>query len=343
LARPQITSGGNYQADFEFVRKDGTPIWCSVYGKAIDIHQLWLGTVWVMQDITARKQAKQKILEHSEALQASLDQLAETQMQLVQQEKMASLGTLTAGIAHEINNPAHFAHLGVFNLRNKVQSFQEFLLSLAGPDAPRHLVDRINQHVQELNQDLDVVSEGTIRIRDLVRDLRTFSRLDEADWKSVHIADSLLSTVNLVRTQYLEIAHIKLDLKANPLLECWPAQLNQVFMNLIINACQAIQSKQIQTGDNTPGLLTIRSHLEGDWMVFEFEDNGCGMSQQTIDQIYDPFFTTKTVGEGMGMGLSISFGIIKKHRGTILVRSELGEGTCFTLHLPLLPSRRPGH
>jgi signal transduction histidine kinase len=272
-------------------------------------------------------------------LQASLDKLAETQMQLVQQEKMASIGTLTAGIAHEINNPAHFAHLGVFNLRNKVARFQEFLLGLAGPDAPGQLVERIKQHVLELNQDLDVVSEGTIRIRDLVRDLRTFSRLDEADWKSVHIADSLIATVNLVRTQYVETAQIQLDLQANPLLECWPAQLNQVFMNLIINACQAIQARQLETGSSAPGLLSIRSHLQDQWLVIEFEDNGCGMSQQTIDQIYDPFFTTKTVGEGMGMGLSISFGIIKKHHGTILVTSVLGQGTCFTLHLPLLPSQ----
>ncbi len=338
-ARPHISSGGTYITDYEFVRKDGSPIWCSVYGKAIDKTQLWLGTVWVIQDITARKQAKLKILEHSLALQASLDKLAETQMQLVQQEKMASIGTLTAGIAHEINNPAHFAHLGVFNLRNKVERFQEFLLGLAGPEAPRQLVERIKQHVTELNQDLDVVSEGTIRIRDLVRDLRTFSRLDEADWKSVHIADSLIATVNWVRTQYVETTQIQLDLQANPLLECWPAQLNQVFMNLIINACQAIQAKQLESGTSAPGLLSIRTHLEDKWLVIEFEDNGCGMSQQTIDQIYDPFFTTKTVGEGMGMGLSISFGIIKKHHGTILVTSVLGQGTCFTLHLPLLPSQ----
>ena len=341
VAQPKISAGKTFVHDVQLVRKDGSPVWCSVYGKAIDAGQLWLGTVWVMQDISARKLTEQKLLEHSEALQQSLDQLHETQMQLVQQEKMASIGTLTAGIAHEINNPAHFANLGAFNARNKLQKFHQFLLSLTGPDAPQVLLDKMNQHVQELNDDLDVVSEGTIRIRDLVKDLRTFSRLDEADWKAVPIADSLLSTVNLVRTQYLETAKIRLELDANPVLECHPAQLNQVFMNLIVNACQAIAAQQEASGDNSPGSLTIRTRLDGDGVIFEFEDSGCGMPQEIIDQIFDPFFTTKNVGEGMGMGLSISFGIIKKHHGTIAVRSTVGQGACFTLRLPLHAAKMP--
>ncbi len=339
-AIPKLATGKTYVVDIELMRKDGSFLWCSVYGKAIDANQLWLGLVWVVQDISGRKRSEQALVERSIALQNSLDKLHETQMQLVQQEKMASIGTLTAGIAHEINNPAHFANLGAFNLRNKLQQFHQFLLSLTGPDAPPVLLARMNQHVQELNEDLDVVSEGTIRIRDLVRDLRTFSRLDEADWKPVLIADSILSTVNLVRTQYLETAKITLDLKANPVLECYPAQLNQVFMNLIVNACQAIQLKQTMTGDTTPGELCIRTWLDGsNGVFFEFEDNGCGISQETIDHIFDPFFTTKTVGQGMGMGLSISFGIIKKHHGTIQVRSVEGQGACFILRLPLSPSK----
>lgn len=334
-AYPNIASGNTWEQDVGLVRKDGSEIWCSLYGKAIDAKELWLGTVWVMQDISDRKLTEQKLLEHADALQKTINQLHETQLQLVQQEKMASIGTLTAGIAHEINNPAHFANLGAFNARDKLGRFHQFLLSLTGPDAPPVLLDKIKQHVQELNADLDVVSEGTIRIRDLVRDLRTFSRLDEADFKVVPIADSLNSTVNLVRTQYQETAQIRLELDANPELECNPAQLNQVFMNLIINACQAIAGKQGTSGTNQPGVLVIRTRLDGDGVVFEFEDNGCGMPQEVADQIFDPFFTTKSVGEGMGMGLSISFGIIKKHHGTIAVHSSVGQGTCFTLRLPL--------
>ena len=339
-AAPKIAAGKTYVIDIELVRKNGSLVWCSLYGKAIDANQLSLGLVWVMQDISSRKRNEQALLEHSVALQTSLDKLHETQMQLVQQEKMASIGTLTAGIAHEINNPAHFAHLGAYNLRNKLDQFHQFLLSLAGPDAPPVLLELMKQHMEGLNGDLNVISEGTLRIRDLVRDLRTFSRLDEADWKAVLIADSLLSTVNLVRTQYLETAKISLSLEANPILECYPAQLNQVFMNLIVNACQAIQAKRDAIGSTAgPGELWIRTRMDGDGVIFEFEDNGCGMSEETLDKIFDPFFTTKTVGMGMGMGLSISFGIIKKHHGTIQVQSVPGRGSCFILHLPLLPSK----
>ncbi len=259
--------------------------------------------------------------------------LQSAQQQLVFQEKMASLGTLTAGVAHEINNPANFAHLGTFNLKSELAQFHTFLLDLAGDDAPPELVESLERRIQVLNDHLATITEGTTRIRDLVKDLRTFSRLDEAEWKAVPIIDSLNATINLVRTQYANTAEIRCQLDSNPVLDCWPAQLNQVFMNLIVNACQAIASRQ-QTNP-TPGILAIRSWQDGNWLFLEFEDNGGGMSDETIAHIYEPFFTTKTVGEGTGLGLSISFGIIEKHRGSINVRSVLGEGTCFTLRLPL--------
>lgn len=262
--------------------------------------------------------------------------LQSAQQQLVFQEKMASLGTLTAGVAHEINNPANFAHLGTFNLKSELAQFHTFLLDLAGDDAPPELLESLKRRIQVLNDHLATITEGTTRIRDLVKDLRTFSRLDEAEWKAVPIIDSLNATINLVRTQYANTAEIHCELTTNPVLDCWPAQLNQVFMNLIVNACQAIASRQ-QTNPG-PGILTIRSRQEGNWLVLEFEDNGGGMSPDTLAHIYEPFFTTKTVGEGTGLGLSISFGIIEKHRGTINVRSVLGEGTCFTLRLPLSSS-----
>jgi PAS domain S-box-containing protein len=269
-------------------------------------------------------------------------QLQSAQQQLVFQEKMASLGTLTAGVAHEINNPANFAHVGAYNMGIELAQFHRYLLELAGEDAPPELLAGLDGKFAALSSHLATIREGTMRIRDLVKDLRTFSRLDEAERKAVPIADSLRSTVNLVRMQYVDSTEIRCQLDANPIFECWPAQLNQVFMNLIVNACQAIEEYQQRHGRSRPGVLTIRSRIDGQWLVLEFEDNGGGMPQSTIDHIFEPFFTTKTVGDGMGMGLSISFRIIEKHNGTIVVTSVVGEGTCFTLRLPLAASGAAG-
>ncbi len=260
-------------------------------------------------------------------------ELVNAQQQLVFQEKMASLGTLTAGVAHEINNPANFAHVGAFNLKTELRQFHEYLLQLAGEDAPPELINSLQQRIHTLNTHLATISEGTVRIRDLVKDLRTFARTDEAESKTMSIAENLQSTVNLVKMQYLESTTIVCQLDANPIIECWPAQLNQVFMNLIVNACQAIQNRQ--TRQPGPGFLHIRSKIEAHWLMIDFEDNGIGMSPATQARVFEPFFTTKTVGDGMGMGLSISFGIIQKHQGALDLRSQEGQGSCFTVKLPL--------
>jgi signal transduction histidine kinase/ligand-binding sensor domain-containing protein len=277
----------------------------------------------------------QELQQSNAQLETALKHLRETQVQLVQQAKIASLGTLTAGVAHEINNPANFAFVGAYNLGEQLQDFQRYLWILAGPEAPPELIASLQQRFDKLQESLASVSEGTGRIRDLVKDLRTFSRLDEADWKAVRIADSLQATVNLVCTQYVDKVDIRLDLIDNPELECWPAQLNQVFMHLIVNACQAIQSRPREQQQARPGSLIIRSFVEPGFLVLEFEDNGIGIAPSCIEHIFDPFFTTRSVGEGMGMGLSISHGIIKKHGGEIKVRSQIGEGSCFCIHLPL--------
>lgn len=269
-------------------------------------------------------------------LGSTLQQLRATQAQMVQQEKMASLGTLTAGVAHEINNPANFAHVGAQALAADLERFREFLLELAGEDADQEVIGSLNQRIDQLSRQIDTIIEGTTRIKNLVLDLRTFSRLDQATKKTVAIGDSLLSTINLVRTQYAQVAEISCELQANPALECFPAELNQVFMNLIVNACQAIQNKHRKRGSKEKGLLSIRSRIAGDYLIIEFEDNGDGIPQAIIDHIFEPFFTTKSVGEGTGLGLSISFGIIEKHHGKITVKSTEGIGTCFTLQLPLV-------
>ncbi len=260
--------------------------------------------------------------------------LKEAQQQLVLQEKMASLGTLTSGVAHEINNPTNFAHAGATALCIELEKFKQQLLEMASGD-DSEIRQFLSAKFADLVEQVDTIVEGTSRIRDLVKDLSTFSRLGEADWKKVPICSSLLATVNLVRTQFSDVVNIQCDFTENPVLECRPAQLNQVFMNLIVNACQAIESRQKKTGDMTPGVLNIRSRIEERELVIEFEDDGCGIPAAIVDRIFEPFFTTKDVGQGTGLGLSISFGIVEDHRGRIVVHSVEGVGSCFTVRLPM--------
>lgn len=269
-------------------------------------------------------------------LAQSLGHLKEAQVKLLQQEKLASIGTLTAGISHEINNPTNFAHVGAYNLATDLSELHDFLWQLAGEEAEPALLAAIDERFAKLRVSLATVQEGTTRIRDLVRDLRTFSRLDMAQWTETPIGEGLRATVNLVRTQYAADINIVLDIENDPVILCGPAQLNQVFMNLIVNACQAMMARPAQERQQRPGVLRIRVSTDANDLCIDFSDNGPGIPQEIVGRIFDPFFTTKTVGEGMGMGLAISHGIIEKHHGSISVNSTPGEGTCFSLRLPLL-------
>jgi signal transduction histidine kinase/ligand-binding sensor domain-containing protein len=262
-------------------------------------------------------------------------QLREQQAELVQQAKLASLGTLTAGVAHEINNPANFALVGSYNMQRQLAEFHAMLLQLAGDEATPDFVQLLQRRFGELDGSLTAITEGATRIRDLVKDLRTFSRLEEADIKRVCITDSLRATLNLVRAQYADHMQIDCEFAANPELECCPVKLNQVFMNLIVNAYQAIAARAPELRAQVPGHLIIRSRLEGEILVFEFEDNGIGIGSESLPHIFDPFFTTKGVGQGMGMGLSIAFGIMEQHKGSISVTSVKGQGSCFGVRLLL--------
>jgi len=267
--------------------------------------------------------------------------LQAAQERIVLQEKMAGLGTLTAGVAHEINNPANFAHAGAQLLSEEIVRLRAFLLALAGDDADAEILTEIGRRFDGLSAHISTIREGTSRIRDLVRDLRSFSRLDESARKAVRLSESLGATLNLVRTQYADLAAFKLDMAADPVIECWPALLNQVFMNLIVNACQAIKAKYPGNSTGRPGEVCIKSWLDGPMLALEFADNGTGMSKETLKRVFEPFFTTKTVGEGTGLGMSISFGIIDKHQGSIEADSVDGEGSRFLLKLPLEPAMAP--
>lgn len=263
-------------------------------------------------------------------------ELERLQEQLVQSEKMASLGQLAAGVAHELNNPAGFIYGNMdilagylksleilFDAWDKIKLASEYSSSL---DA---IETKINYTTlrRELSLILADCREGAERICDVVKNLRLFSRLDEAEFKSVDINVGISSTLRLL-SQYYSAGSIVLEKQFGnlPLVDCYASQLNQVWMNLLVNAAQAV-------GDS--GNVTIETKLEGDEIVVVIADNGAGISDEQISKIFDPFFTTKPVGVGTGLGLSTSYGIIEKHCGTISVQSKLDQGTTFTVRIPV--------
>lgn len=269
----------------------------------------------------------QKILEQKQELIAK-------QRQLVMQEKMASIGTLTAGIAHEINNPVNFAHGSVQNLVADLDRFKAFFFDLAGPDADEEIVEAFTDKMKPLFDHSETIIEGTKRISGIVRELQTFSRMDEAKVKKADLVEGIRSTISLVKSSFADRVLFDLHLADPVVMECWPAEMNQVFMNLTVNACQAITYKQNENGKPNGERLSISSKVKGKTATITFKDDGCGIPDHVRDRIFEPFYTTKPVGEGTGLGLSISYEIIQKHKGQLEVESEKGKGTTFIITLP---------
>jgi signal transduction histidine kinase len=279
--------------------------------------------------------------------------LQETQQQLVLQEKMAGLGTLTAGVAHQINNPTNFVHVSAQIQQTDIAEFEQFVAGLIETDGADSaaILQAFHQRFAKLSENVSTMLNGTERIIGIVKDLRSFTRQGESARKTVRLSECLLSTVNLVRTIWLEKVEFITEFTDDPELECWPALLNQVFMNLLLNGCQAIEEKHtraaLQDGqqdgeqDEEPsgqrGKLWLRLHLNParDALMIVFEDSGAGIDPAIQARIMEPFFTTKEVGSGSGLGLSTAFGIVQKHGGSLEFTSTPGEGSCFTVTLPL--------
>jgi signal transduction histidine kinase len=270
-----------------------------------------------------------------------IKQLQEAQNQLLQSEKMASIGQLAAGIAHEINNPIGFINSNMGSLKNYVDK----LCALAdGVDqavqslpAQPELSDRIAELKEQadyafLKEDVaDLVREsmdGLKRVRDIVQSLKDFAHIGETDWQLADLHAGIDSTLTIANNEFKYKASVTKEYGKLPSVKCLPSQLNQVFMNLIVNASQAIQ---------TNGVITVRTGYADDWVWVEVGDNGSGIAPDILNRIFDPFFTTKPVGKGTGLGLSLSYSIVVKHGGRIDVASELGQGTRFTVHLPVNP------
>jgi signal transduction histidine kinase len=273
---------------------------------------------------------------------AAIAALHQAQGQLVLQEKMAGLGTLTAGVAHEINNPTNFIHVAAQIQQMDIAEFEQFVAGLIEADEAPQILQGFNERFSKLSVNVATMLNGTERIKGIVKDLRSFTRVDKSEKKKVRLSECLISTVNLVRTSWVEKVEFITEFADDPEFECWPALLNQVFMNLLVNGCQAIDEKF--SHDLPPnqaqerGKLWVRLHFSPtrDALIIDFEDNGVGIDPTIRARIMEPFFTTKEVGSGTGLGLSITFGIVENHGGSLELTSTLGEGSCFTITLPLL-------
>jgi len=270
--------------------------------------------------------------------------IKETQMQLVQSEKMASLGQLVAGIAHEINNPVNFVFAGTDSLRTVLEDFAEIVDKCDEMSQVETLKEYQEQRMEllELKEDLEFeemredmfnllgdIRNGAQRTAEIVKGLRTFSRLDEHDIKAANLHENLDSTLVILHNNYKNRIEIVKDYAPNlPEIDCLPGQINQVFMNVLVNAMQAISDK---------GTITIKTEYLPDNhdVRVSITDTGRGMPEEIKAKIFEPFFTTKDVGEGTGMGLSITHGIIEKHSGRIEVKSQPNQGTTFQITLPI--------
>jgi two-component system NtrC family sensor kinase len=275
-------------------------------------------------------------------LARSKAELERLQAQIVHSEKMASLGQLAAGVAHELNNPAGFIYGNMEMLRQcaaGVERLQKYYDDAALPAPVAHGAAAVKREIgyERLLADLhSIVADchsGAERIRDVVQNLRLFSRLDEAEFKKVDLHEGLDSTVRLL-SQYYGSGRVKLerDYGELPPVDCYAGQLNQVWMNLIVNAAQAVGHE---------GVVRVTTRMEGGTAVITVSDTGRGIAPEHLKKIFDPFFTTKPVGEGTGLGLSITYGIVERHGGSIKVESRPGEGTTFTVGIPIDAGKKP--
>lgn len=302
-------------------------------------------------EIHERKQAELE-------LQKTLQELQNTQAQLIQTEKMSSLGQLVAGIAHEINNPVNFIHGNITHASEYTRELLE-LINLYQEEFP-HPGNKIQEKQEDIDWEfmlddlpkvINSIKIGSNRIRDIVLTLRNFSRLDEADMKKVDIHEGLESTLLILQSRLkVKPGHPKIEVIKDygqlPLVECYAGQLNQVFLNILNNAIDALdiynKQRSQQEIQSCPSQITISTKLSSNNLVLvRIADNGLGMTPEVQQKLFNPFFTTKPVGEGTGLGLSISYQIVvQKHSGMIWCVSELKKGTEFFIEIPLHQARK---
>jgi PAS domain S-box-containing protein len=310
--------------EVEGVRKDGTTFPAEISLAGVRRAEGWW-SVGVVRDITERKLLAEKF--------------AQAQHQLLHSEKLAAVGQLAAGVAHEINNPIAFVSSNVDALKRYVADILAVLdayAAAAGTTDAAALAAaqalRRERDLDYLRDDIDQLiaesQEGLQRVRSIVQDLKGFVHAETADWQWADLHGGLESTLNMVWNELKYHCTLHREYGELPQVRCLPSRLNQVFMNLLVNAGHAIVGK---------GDITIRTGRQGDEVFVAIADTGSGIAAENLPHLFDPFFTTKPVGKGTGLGLSLSRDIVEKHRGRIEVASEVGAGTTFTIRLPIDP------
>lgn len=278
-----------------------------------------------------------RLIRDRDEQKALVIKLEEAHNQLLQSEKMASIGQLAAGVAHEINNPIGFVNSNLKTLggyAGDLLRVLEVALAAELPPAVRAEVDALATEVDLdfIREDLPAMlaesREGIDRVRRIVQDLKDFSHADEGTFASADLHAGIEATLNIAANELKYRADVIRDYGELPYVECMLSQLNQVFLNLLVNAAQAMP-------EDRRGQISIRTRLSDEAVILEFSDDGSGIDPQHLSRIFDPFFTTKPVGKGTGLGLSLSYGIIEKHHGRIEVDSTPGVGTTFRITLPV--------
>ncbi|MGN7877252.1 PAS domain S-box protein [Roseateles sp. 22389] len=339
VAYPVLSRGESLQHEMEMRSARGRPLWIQMIAYVANPQDRLARIWWLLQDRTEERRVQQELAENYQRIKLTNTRLEEAQNQLLQAEKMASIGQLAAGVAHEINNPIGFVSSNLGTLRGYVEPMFGLLdamqsASAALPEAVGAALRELDRRIdlafvkEDLPQLLDESDDGLVRVKKIVQDLKDFSRVDHAEWQDADLNAGLDSTLNVVMNEVKYKAEVRKDYGPLPPVRCIAAQLNQVFMNLIVNAAHAIPQR---------GEIRLTTRAEGDWVWVQVEDTGVGMSEEVRRRIFEPFFTTKPVGKGTGLGLSLSYSIVQKHAGRIEVESAPGQRTRFRVWVPIKP------
>ncbi|BAZ30754.1 integral membrane sensor signal transduction histidine kinase [Cylindrospermum sp. NIES-4074] len=330
----KVTQESNFQLRANVTSNDEVGILATSLNRLVE----WVGEYTEQLEL-ARKTLEHRVDERTQELTQALQDLKDTQGQLIQTEKMSSLGQMVAGIAHEINNPVNFIHGNIEYANNYIQDLLDLvqLYQQQYPNPDWSIAKKLEEvDVKFLSEDLvKILSSmkiGTQRIKEIVLSLRNFSRLDEGEMKEVDIHEGIDSTLLILNHRFKEEVQIIKEYGNLPLVECYPAQLNQVFMNILSNGLDAL----LEYSDKDNKQIVINtSRADENHIKIGIKDNGIGILPEIVNKLFDPFFTTKPVGKGTGLGLSISYQIIEKHQGKIDVISAVNQGTEFTIVLPI--------
>jgi PAS domain S-box-containing protein len=339
IIREALNTGGHCQVLLKNYRKDGSFFWneliiSPIHNEAGEVTHF----VGVQNDVTDREEARRETAAKQLELEKTLEKLQETQTMLIHSEKMNAMGQMVAGVAHEINNPVAFIASNMHALEQMANDLKgaydqlNTAVNASGNEDLQATAAKLHKEadIDFITEDLDDLIhssiEGLNRVKSIVGSLRNFSRLDEAEEKVTSLKECIESTLEIAGPTAKNKLEITCQLEDLPPIKCRPSELNQVFLNLVINASQAVDKK---------GSLEIKGRETEESLILTFTDNGQGMDKATQDKVFNPFFTTKPVGEGTGLGLSIAYKIITDgHNGTITVDSEVGKGTTFKISLP---------